>query len=269
MTGNLKNVNVIGAWLLGFLWLWPLLYAIWAAIHPIEYQVRFDIFAPLTLFNFKNAWAQAPFAQYMLNTLIYVTLTTSSQFVVCALAAFAFARFEFPLKNVLFGLVLIQLLIHPEVVLIENYKTIRFLGLMDTIPAISLPYIASAFGIFVLRQTFKTVPKALDDAALIDGANTLQILRHVYIPLSLPTFVAYGLVSISYHWNNYLWPLIVTNSDDSRVLNVGLAVFSMEEAGVEWATISAATLMVTAPLIIAFLIFQRQFIESFSTTGIK
>ena len=103
MTGNLKNVNVVGAWLLGFLWLLPLLYAIWAAIHPIEYQVRFDIFAPLTLFNFKNAWAQAPFAQYMLNTLIYVTLTTSSQFVVCALAAFAFARFEFPLKNVLFA----------------------------------------------------------------------------------------------------------------------------------------------------------------------
>lgn len=264
-----KNINIIGAWLLGLLWLLPLLYAIWSSIHPIEYQVKFDLFAPLTLYNFENAWSQAPFARYMFNTFIYVTMTTSCQFILCSLTAFAFARYEFPFKNILFGLVLIQLMINPEIILIENYKTIKFLNLIDTIPAISLPYIASAFGIFVLRQAFKTVPKELDDSARIDGAGALRILWHVYIPLSIPTFLAYGLVSVSYHWNNYLWPLIITNSEETRILNVGLAIFSMEESGIEWATISAGTLMVTAPLIIAFIIFQRQFVESFATSGIK
>ena len=118
-------------------------------------------------------------------------------------------------------------------------------------------------------MVFKSIPKELDDAARIDGAGVLRIIWNVYVPLSMPTFVAYGLVSISFHWNNFLWPLIITNSVETRPLTVGLSIFSMSEAGVEWATISAGTLMTTAPLFIAFLIFQRQFIASFMTAGIK
>jgi sn-glycerol 3-phosphate transport system permease protein len=157
----------------------------------------------------------------------------------------------------------------PEVLIVENYKTMSQLGLVDTISGIGLPYMASAFGIFLLRQTFKTVPKDLEDAARLEGCGPLQVLWKVYVPLARPTYVAYGLVSISYHWNNFLWPLVITNSVTTRPLTVGLAIFGAPESGVDWSIISAATLLAVAPLLVAFLLFQRQFVQSFMRAGIK
>jgi sn-glycerol 3-phosphate transport system permease protein len=157
----------------------------------------------------------------------------------------------------------------PDVLIVENYRMMSTLGILDSIPAIALPYVASAFGIFLLRQTFKTVPTELDDAARLEGANDMQVLLKVYMPLAKPVYVAYGLVSVSYHWNNFLWPLIVTNSVESRPVTVGLQVFSSGDQGVDWAIICAATLMTSAPLLIAFLIFQRQFVQSFMRAGIR
>jgi len=143
-----------------------------------------------------------------------------AQFVLCTLAAYAFARFEFFGRDVIFMLVLVQLMVMPDILIVENYRTMKFLGLLDTITAIGLPYMASGFGIFLLRQTFKTIPKELDEAARVEGANFLQVLWKVYVPLARPVYVAYGLVSVSYHWNNFLWPLIVTNSVETRPLTV-------------------------------------------------
>src|SRR5947208_223363 len=152
---------------------------------------------------------------------------------------------------------------------VENSRTMSRLDLVDTIPAIAIPYVASAFGIFLLRQTFKTVPKELDDAARVEGASALQVLLRVYVPLARPIYVAYGLVSVSYHWNNFLWPLIVTNSVETRPLTVGLQVFSSTDQGVDWSIITAATLMTSAPLLVGFLLFQRQFVQSFMRAGIR
>jgi sn-glycerol 3-phosphate transport system permease protein len=160
-------------------------------------------------------------------------------------------------------------MIMPDVLIVENYRVIGSLGLLDTIVAIGLPYMASAFGIFLLRQTFKAVPIELVEAARVEGANALQVLWKVYVPLARPTYVAFGLVSVSYHWNNFLWPLIVTNSVESRPLTVGLAVFGAPETGVDWSIINAATVMTMAPLLIAFLLFQRQFVQSFMRAGIR
>ncbi|MGH8747154.1 MAG: carbohydrate ABC transporter permease, partial [Burkholderiales bacterium] len=143
------------------------------------------------------------------------------------------------------------------------------LGLVDTIVAIGLPYMASAFGIFLLRQVFKTVPRELDEAARVEGANDLQVLLKVYVPLAKPVYIAYALVSISYHWNNFLWPLIITNTVGSRPLTVGLQVFSSSDQGIDWSIISAATMMTSAPLLLAFLLFQRQFVQSFMRAGIR
>jgi sn-glycerol 3-phosphate transport system permease protein len=157
----------------------------------------------------------------------------------------------------------------PDVLIVENYRAIAKLGLLDTIPAIALPYLASAFGIFLLRQTFKGVPQELVEAARVEGAGPLGILCRVYVPLARPTYVAFGLVSVSYHWNNFLWPLIVTNSVEARPLTVGLAVFGAPETGVDWSVITAATVMTMAPLLIAFLLFQRQFVQSFMRAGIR
>jgi len=254
---------------LGFLWILPLVYAFWTAFHPSEFSTRFELLAPLTLDNFRRAWEAAPFARYFLNSFMLVTMVLAAQLVLCTLAGYAFARFEFPGKEVAFILVLVQLMIMPDVLIVENYRTMSRLGILDSIPAIGLPYMASAFGIFLLRQTFKTVPKELDEAARVEGANSLQVLWKVYVPLARPVYLAYGLVSVSYHWNNFLWPLIVTNSVSSRPVTVGLQVFSSSDQGIDWSVITAATVMTSAPLLIAFLLFQRQFVQSFMRAGIR
>ncbi|NKE45632.1 carbohydrate ABC transporter permease [Roseomonas frigidaquae] len=262
-------LETTAAWLLALVWVAPLLYAVWAAIHPTGYATRFELFAPLTLSNFAAAWEAAPFARYFLNTFALVTMVLVAQFVLCTLAAFAFARAAFWGSGILFGLVLVQLMIMPDILLVENYRTMRALGLVDTILSIGLPYMASAFGIFLLRQTFKQVPKELEEAARVEGCGTLGILLRVYVPLAKPTYLAYGLTSVSYHWNNFLWPLVITNSVETRPLTVGLSVFASTDQGIDWAIISAATLMTSAPLLLGFLLFQRQFVQSFMRAGIK
>ncbi len=264
-----EALETIAAWMLGLLWLLPLLFAIWTAFHPSAYVARFDLFAPLTLENFSRAWASAPFARYFLNTMLLVSGVLLMQFILCTLAAFAFARFEFWGRDVLFALVLVQLMVSPDILILENYITIRSLGLVDTLPAIALPYLASAFGIFLLRQTFKSIPKDFEEAARVEGCSTLGVLWRVYIPLGKPVYLAYGLVLVSFHWNNYLWPLIITNSVSTRPLTVGLAIFASPDQGIDWSVICAATLMTSGPLLVAFLLFQRQFVQSFMRTGIR
>ena len=264
-----RVLETTGAWALGVLWILPLAYAMWTAFHPSEFATRFVLRAPLTLDNFARAWEAAPFARYYVNTVLLVTLVLAAQLVLVTLAAYAFARFEFPGRNVLFALVLVQLMVMPDVLIVENYRTMSMLGLKDTIVAMALPYMASAFGIFLLRQTFKTVPRELDEAARVEGCGPLALLWKVYVPLARPVYLAYALVSVSYHWNNFLWPLIITNSVESRPLTVGLQVFSSGDQGIDWSVITAATLITTAPLLIAFLLFQRQFVQSFMRAGIR
>ena len=262
-------LETVGAWLLGLLWLLPLAYAVWTAFHPPAFATRFELGAPLTLENFVAAWNAAPFARYFLNTVLLVAMVLAAQLVLCTLAAYAFARFEFRGRDFMFFLVLLQLMVMPDVLIVENYRTMAKLGILDSIPAIGLPYMASAFGIFLLRQTFKTVPRELDEAARVEGASPLQVLLKVYVPLARPVYLAYALVSVSFHWNNFLWPLIITNSVESRPLTVGLQVFSSTDQGVDWSIITAATLMTSAPLLVGFLLFQRQFVQSFMRAGIK
>ncbi len=264
-----RNLETLGAWLLGFLWLLPLLYAVWTAFHPAFYATHFDPLAPLTLANLKAAWQAAPFTRYLINTVALVTLILAAQFVLCTLAAFAFARLTFPGRDLLFAVVLLQLMVMPDILLVENYRTLVKLHLADTILAIALPYLGSAFGIFLLRQTFLTIPQPLDDAARLEGCGLLARLWRVYVPLAKPTYIAYGLVSVSYHWNNFLWPLIITNSVTTRPLTVGLAVFATTDQGIDWSIVTAATLMTSAPLLVAFLLFQRQFVQSFMRAGIR
>ena len=262
-------LDTVAAWVLALLWILPLAYAVWTAFHPGEYSTRFSLFAPLTLDNFRRAWEAAPFARYFLNTAMLVAMILAVQLVLGTMAAYAFARYEFRGKNVAFALVLVQLMIMPDILLVENYKTMSQLGLVDTLVAIGLPYFASAFCIFLLRQTFMGIPKELDEAARVEGASAMQILWRVYVPLAKPVYTAFALVSVSFHWNNFLWPLIITNSVKARPLTVGLQVFSSVDQGVDWSVITAATLMTSAPLLIGFLLFQRQFVQSFMRAGIK
>ncbi|MGH8795557.1 MAG: carbohydrate ABC transporter permease [Caldimonas sp.] len=258
-----------GAWLCALLWLAPLAYAIWASFHGAADETSFSLSAPWTLANYFEAWHAAPFGRYYLNTIVLVLGILAGQLVLSTLAAYAFAMIDFRGSQLAFWLVLVQLVIAPDVLISENYNTMARLGLVDTLTAVGLPFIASAFAIFLLRQTFKSIPKELDEAAELEGCSRLQRLWRVYVPLARPTYVAFALVSVSAHWNTFLWPIVVTNRPEARPLTVGLAIFAGQEAGVSWATLSAATIIIVAPLLVAFLIFQRQFVQSFMRTGIR
>lgn len=264
-----RALFVAGAWALALVWILPLAYAFWTAIHPSAYETRFVLLAPLTFENFTRAWNAAPFARYFLNTIMLVSMILAAQLILCIHAAFAFARLEFPGKNILFALVLVQLMVMPDILLVRNYATMAQLGLVDTILAIGLPYFASGFAIFLLRQTFKTIPKELDEAARVEGCSLIGLIWRVYVPLAKPTILAFALVSVSHHWNNFIWPLIITSSVETRPLTVGLSIFSTTDSGIEWSVITAATLITSGPLLIGFLLFQRQFVQSFMRAGIK
>lgn len=256
-------------WAVALLWILPILVAGWVAIHPVGEQGGFSLFAPLTTQNFINAWHAAPFGRYFLNTILLVLLIVVCQLILATMAAYALVRFRLKGAGILFALVLLQLMISPDVLILNNYQTIGSLGLRDTLLGIALPYFASAFAIFLLRQTFKSIPLVLEEAAIVEGASRFYILRRIYIPLAKPVYIAFALVSISFHWNDFLWPLVITDSVNVRPLTVGLQLFSAPEQGVQWALIGAATLMTSVPLLILFLVFQRQFVQSFMRAGIR
>lgn len=253
-------------------WLLPLLWSIAVALRPPEVSVATG--SPwwgggLSLANFGEAWVRIPFGHYYANTIAIVFGILAIQLVTVSLAGFAFARFRFPGRDAVFILLLLQILIPTNVLIVPNYATIRQLGLFDTKLAVMLPFFASAFGTFLLRQTFLQVPRELDDASVLDGARWWQTLWHVYLPNARPALTAFAVVSVSFHWNDFLWPLIVTNSDSSRPLTVGLNTLTqMGESGAQWALVMAGTLLVVSPLLALFLIFQRQFISSFPHSGL-
>ncbi|UFJ40274.1 carbohydrate ABC transporter permease [Brevibacillus humidisoli] len=266
----LRRITDLAMYVLALLWLFPLLWAMWTAFRPREKAITWDLSLEFTFDNFIHVWNSAPFAQYYLNTFLIVAGVLVVQFVTATLAAYAFAKLRFWGRDVLFILVLVQLMVPPDILIFPNYNVLRDLSLIDTKLGIMMPYFASAFGIFLLRQVFKTIPYELQEAARMEGCRWWQVLWKLYIPLARPTYVAFGLVSVSYHWNNFLWPLIITNSVENRPLTVGLAIFAQSfETGAQWAEVTAATVMVILPLLLAFLLFQRQFLNSFIHSGMK
>lgn len=220
--------------------------------------------------NFVEAWAAAPFGDYYRNTILVTLGLVVVQLFTMTLAAYAFGRMRFRGRDTLFVLFLVQLMIPTQSLILPNYLTIRALGLLDTRLAIAMPYFGTAFGTFLLRQTFKSVPRDLEDAARIDGCGHLRFLWSVLVPLARPTLVAFTIISLVSHWNDFFWPLIVTDTARSRTLTIGLAMLEKQvESGGEWTIMMAATLIVILPLTVVFVIFQRQFIQSFMYSGLK
>lgn len=268
-----KKINYLIIVILGIIFFIPLFWVFITSFSTSKEVIgsSFPLWVSNPTFqNYIDAWNAAPFLSYYLNTFIIVFGILIVQLFTITLGAYAFARLNFKGKNLLFILFLLQLMIQPEILLFPNYQIMSQLGLVDTKLAVMLPYWASAFGVFLLRQTFKQVPYDLDEASKIDGCKWWQTLWHVYVPSAKPTYLAFALVSVSHHWSNFMWPLIITNSDENRPLTVGLALFAQSyETGAQWGMVTAGTVMVIFPLLIAFFIFQKQFVSSFMHSGIK
>ena len=240
----------------------PLVWMIKTALVPSSDALQMLKLSVPTLDNIKNILNPAP--------IIMVTAVLFVQFISITLAGYAFARIDFYGRNILFMLFLTQMMVSADVLIMPNYKFISKMGLADTKLGVILPFFASAMGILMMRQTVKTIPYELEEAARIDGCGLLRIISTIYVPLLKPVYIAFGLVSASYQWNNFLWPLVMINSEKNRPLTLGLAIFAMSaETGANWSATCAATLIVVIPLLVIFIIFQKQFMQSFATSGIK
>ncbi|KMO10798.1 carbohydrate ABC transporter permease [Methylobacterium platani] len=257
---------------LALVWAVPFWWMLVAAFRPAGSGADASLLPSLTptLANFAEAWASADFPLYFLNSLAICAGILLVQLVTASLAGYVFARLEFPGRGLLFALFLVQLMLVPVVLLVPNLKTIAALGLYDTLPGVMAPYCATAFGTFLMRQSFREVPRELEDAAMIDGAGWWARIRLIYLPLTKPALIAFSIVSVTSHWNEFLWPLMVINSPDRRPLTLGLASFTLSAEGMQaWGLIAAGTFLVSLPLLAAFLIFQRRFVNSFLASGIK
>lgn len=294
-----------GAWgvnlltiVLAVLWAIPILWATIVSFRPPNDNLgRGDVWFSdrVTLESYEKATSLAPFFpkwqdghltnSYYTNTIEFTALTLAVQLVTVTLGGFVFAHFEFFGKRFLFYFILLQMMIPTAILLVPNFVTIRefstvYLGipkaiyykefsLYDTPLAMAMPYFGSAFGTFLMRQAFLGVPRDLVDAGVVDGCRWHHLLRHVYLPPSWPSLIAFGLVTLSFHWNELLWPLVVT-SDKARPLTMGLLRFTqLTDIGAQWSLMMAATLIIAAPLLLLFIVFQRQFISSFLHSGLK
>lgn len=267
------GLRLLALGLLSGLMLAPLVWALAASFRPpTEPFAAGNVFfgSSLSLDNYGRAWSLAPFALYLRNTVAQVGLILSVQLVSSCLAAFALARYRFAGDRVVFIVILLQMMIPTAALLVPNFSTIRVLGLYNSIPGIALPFFGSAFGTFLLRQSFLALPRDLVDAAQIDGCRWDQELRLLFLPNARAAVAAFMLSSISWHWNDFLWPLVVTQSDEVRPLTAGLVRFTqLGEMGAQWGLLSAATLIVALPLFAAFMLFHKQFVRGYLSSGLK
>ena len=219
--------------------------------------------------NFALAWQGAAFGRYFINSVLVAAAILVLQLTTSSLAAFALARRRFVGRGIILLVVIGALIIPIQVTFLANFITLQRFGWLDSYGALIAPFAASAFGTFLLRQAFLAVPEALEDAARLDGCTGLAFLWHFLLPLSRPTVLAFVLVALVAHWNDYFWPLIVTNRDAIRTLPIGLAMFVTQEVTTDWNLLMAATLFVAAPMLLIFVLFQRYFIRSHMHAGLK
>lgn len=227
--------------------------------------------------NYIKVWQSAPFGRYLLNSIVVAVAGTAFQLINACLAAYVFARIKFPGRNLFFILFLAVLMIPSQVIVVPNYIILSrlpdpFTGehMLNSYWALILPFIASAYGTFMIRQAFMTIPNDLVDAAVVDGANHLGILRNVMLPLTKPMLITFGLLAFNWRWNDYFWPLIMTNSVAMRTLPVGVvAMRAGAEGGTNWHYIMAATVLVIAPIVLLFSVAQRYFVEGIAYSGLK
>lgn len=218
--------------------------------------------------NFTKAWTKVPFGRYFLNTIIVSVAVMLGVIVTSSLAAYAFARMRFFGKDVLFYLFISMMMVPQPVYLIPSYVLLNHLGWINSYQALIVPWLANIFTIFLLRQHFKTIPQDLFDAASIDGCSRFRMLWQIVLPLSKSVIATAAIFSVIGSWNSFMWPLVMTNSEGLRVLQVGLSYFSQESSSQTTLLMAASTFSI-APLIALFLLAQKQIISSFASSGLK
>lgn len=224
--------------------------------------------AEIHLENFSRAWNYVPFGRFYVNSIFIAVTVTVCQVFTAALAGYVFARVRFPGRDAIFYMYVATLIVPTQVTMLPLFLIMNELKWIDTYQAMIVPFLASAFIAFFLRQFFSTIPLELEDAAKIDGCGRSRFIWQVLLPLSRPALASIGLFTFLGQWNNYIWPLIITNTTKMRTLPIGLRYF-VEESGAQYNLMMAAAMITVAPVVALFFVAQRQFIESIARTGLK
>ena len=219
--------------------------------------------------NYREAFVKVPMLRYLLNGVIVTSAIFILQVIVAVPCAYVLAKLDFLGRMLFFVLVLLGLLIPGHVPAIPLYIMLWKAGLLDTYAALIIPSIISVFGIFLMRQFFKTVPDELIQAARLDGLSELGIVWRIMVPAAIPALISFGIFSVVAHWNDYFWPLLVISTRELATPPLGVAYFRNEEAGNDFGPLMAGAVIIIAPLVAAFLLAQRRFIEGMTMSGLK
>lgn len=219
--------------------------------------------------NYVVAARKVPLVRFLLNGVVVVASVLVLQLLVVIPAAFAFARLTFRGRDALFAAVLAALVVPGYVTSVPNFLLLSAVRLTNTYGALVLPFVGSAFGIFLMRQFFRQIPAEVQDAALLDGCSTVQLLWHVMLPLVRPAIAAFGVFSVVTHWNDFFWPLVVIQSTHLLTPPAGIAYFADADGGANWGAVMAAAVIIVSPLVAAFVVARRQFIESLAHVAVK
>jgi multiple sugar transport system permease protein len=255
-------------YLLAAITLFPVLWMLLASLKPPD-QIFGTLFPTrLTLDNFVYVLTQVPFARYLMNSAIVATAVTVIALWLHSMAAYALARLRFPGRGVVFGMIVGTLLVSLPVILVPLFLLTKALGMLDSYTGLIVPAIFHAFGIFLLRQFYLSIPRELEEAAVVDGCGYWRIYWNVILPLSRPVLASLAVLFFLANWNAFLWPLTIIQNPDLRVVQVGIASFK-GQYGTAWHYIMAASLLAALPTIAAFLIGQRRLIDAIKTSGLK
>lgn len=260
-------VLIIGA----FFMLFPFFWSVSTSFKSLKEIFRNPFsFVPLhpTFDNYVALFNKIPFARYLLNSFIVASLTTLLQIVTAMLSAYAFSRLKFKGKDLIFYAFLATMMIPGQLLMIPQYLIVARFGWVNTYQGLIVPYAATALTTFFLRQFFLTIPKDLEDAAVIDGCNSFQVLVKIFLPLSKPAISTIAVFSFMWSWNSYFWPLLIVNVPKMRTVQLGLAMFRTE-GGMQWGQFMAGTVIATLPILIAYFFAQKHFIKSITLTGLK
>ena len=218
--------------------------------------------------NYSTAFSMAPFGRYFINTIIVTVLSIVSTVVISILSAFAFSHLEFKGRDLIFSIFIASMMIPGEVLIVNNFKTISNLGMIDTYTSLFIPYAASVLYIYMLREFFLTVPKPLYYADKIDGAGDWKFLWKVLVPIAKPSIITISILVGINSWNAFLWPLLVTNNENMRVLATGLTAFQ-SDAGNQYELLMAASSIITVPIVGVYVFLHKKIMNGISLGGTK
>ncbi|HEY3437734.1 MAG TPA: carbohydrate ABC transporter permease [Actinotalea sp.] len=249
----------------------PFVQMVLASLSPAKELVQFPrplLPSHLTLDGFRTLFSTTPALHWLLNSTIVSVSAIVAQSVLCSLAGYGFARLKFKGRNVSFFFIIATIMIPTQVLMVPTYIVFARLGLLDGLGAAIVPWLAGAFGIFLMRQFFLSIPKEMEEAAALDGCSRLQIFFRVVLPLAKPALATLAIFTLLGSWNDLVWPLIAINNENNFTIQLGIANFQGTRR-TQWEMLMAANVVATAPLIIFFLAAQRQFIATMTFSGVK